>query len=177
MATKISKAGPRRIVYAPNAGQINTAMPARPHPSFPLPGPPQRLKPAVGKPGLPDPTPVFPVAGHFTINAQGNIVRVSSAGRTPVRPNTGQQRGFQGASTPNGNPRVHYAPTVSAPQDAPTIKIIGTPILATNALPGNPKRRGAQPVSTVMPYSRKWQHGGQAYLPAYKRKKAANSYA
>lgn len=173
MATKISKAGPRRIVYAPNAGQINTAMPARPHPSFPLPGPPQRLKPAVGKPGLPDPTPVFPVAGHFTTNEQGNIVRVSASGRVPKRPLTP----FQGASTPSGNPTVNYAPRVGVSQDAPTIKVAGTSILAINPLPGNPKRRGAQPVSTVMPYSRKWQHGGQAYLPAYKRKKAVNSYA
>lgn len=165
MATKITKAGPRRVVFSPGSGDTNTAQPPRPHPIHPVG--PEPFKPRVGKPGIPNPTPVFPVAGHFTTNEQGNTVRVSAAGRTPTRPLTP----FQGASTPNGNPTVYYAPRVGISQDAPAIKIIGTPILGLKPLPGNPKRRGAQPASTVLPYSREMQNGGQAYLPSYKRNK------
>lgn len=165
MATKITKAGPRRVVFAPNAGQVNAALPPRPHPVHPVG--PEPYKPKVGKSGPPNTTPVFPVAGHFTTNNQGNIVRVSAAGRTPVRPLTP----FQGASTSSGNPTVSYAPRVGVEQNAPAIKVIGSPILGLSPLPGNPKRRGSQPVSTVLPYSRTTQNGGQAYLPGYKRKK------
>lgn len=178
MAVKVTKAGPRRIVFAPNAGQVNSAQPQRPHPIHPV-GPittrhqtgwPQPTKPKVGTSGPPSTTPVFPTPGHFAVNDLGNIVRISSPGQAPVstRP---YPRNFQAMRTPGGNPVVNYVPSVGVAQDTPTIKIAGSSNLAMTALPGNPKRRNAQPVSTVAPFSRQVQNGGQAYLPSYKRKK------
>lgn len=160
MATKITKGGPRRIVHAPNAGNINTAQPVNAHPVSPV-------KPKVGKSGTPNPTPLFVSAGHFTVNVHNNIARVSAPGRSPVRPLTP----FQGASTPSGNPVVNYRTKVGIAQDTPDIKGTGTSLLSSTVLPGNAKRRGPQPVNSLMPYNRKLQNGGQAYLPGYKRSK------
>ena len=160
MATKISKSGPRHITHAPREGRVNAAMPVRPHPA----GPQRPKGPTTGQPRK---LITFPTAGHFIANQNGNVVRISATGRTPTRPLTP----FQGASTPSGNPVVHYSARVGQAQEVPTIKVAGTGHLAMTALPGNDRRHGPQPVNTVMPYSRKLQHGGQAYLPSYKRRK------
>jgi hypothetical protein len=142
----------------------NVALPINAHPPAPV-------KPSGARSGPPRKQPIFPTAGHFDVNVQGNIVRKSASGQAPVLPLTP----FQGAHPAHGNEPVHYSQRVGVAQQVPTIKKAGVSILAMSPLPGNDKRRAPQPVNTVLPFDRATQNGGQAYLPIYKRKKMGRS--
>ena len=81
---------------------------------------------------------------------------------------------FQGASRGFGNPVVLYSPTVGASAVVGSVKVAGASgtVRIDDALKGNPARRAPNPIVRFPGTTNFRQyHGGQAYLPGYKRNK------
>ena len=140
---------------------------------------PNKVNPATAKPNAPGLRSTTQSIGpaitntgtkHFVKNQQGNIVRISSRGQYPARPNTP----FQGAIVPSGNPRVNYNyhPGVAPKPGVGTIKTAGTSstTLAPTQFPGKQARHRPQPVLQSDAHFMA-THGAQKTLPSYKRKK------